>query len=421
MTAAVSVFFESNPISLRALGAMERFLWLIDQHRPIHFSVAMEVSGATTPGQWRRALNRVQKRHPLLSTSIRLNQEGWPEFCFDGDRPIPLVVQYGQLESWVRVLESELGQRFNPDDVPLARAVLLYEPQRAFVVLTFHHAIADGMSGVYILRDMLRVLAGEEIADLPMPEPTEEWVRRSGIPEAAAAATNGGAVPQPPNRFRFEDGRDPLVDAHELPRELSAAVRARARTEQTTVHGALSAALFLAGRELSVPWAQNPVRTLCPVDLRRRLPLGDVCGFHSPSVPAILDAAQGDGFWDIARLATGQIQPALTAEAMVRRIHAVAPILSGMDFETSGSFIRNALAHESVLTNLGELPCDRRVGHLRVEAIWGPAIVTGVEDEQVLGVASLRGGGICLLHSSFTPFPGLLQRMESLLAEASAA
>jgi hypothetical protein len=45
----------------------------------------------------------------------------------------------------------------------------------------------------------------------------------------------------------------------------------------------------------------------------------------------------------------------------------------------------------------------------------------GVEGEQVLGVASLKGGGICLLHSTFTPFPGLLQRMGSLLEEASAA
>jgi NRPS condensation-like uncharacterized protein len=421
MAAAVSVFLESNPVSMRALGAMERFAWLIDQHRPIHFSVAMEVSGRTTPGQWRRALNRVQKRHPLLSTSIRLNQEEWPEFCFDGDRPIPLRVQYGNLESWVSVMESELGRRFKPDDVPLARAVLLYEPQRAFLVLTLHHAIADGMSGAYIFRDMLRVLAGEEIADLPIPESPEEWARRSGIPAAATPQAEGGAVPSVPNRYRTEDGRNPLIHAYELTRELSAAVRARARMEQTTVHGALSAALFLAGRELSGEWAGNPVRVFSPLDLRRRLPVGEVCGFFANAVPAVLDAAKGDGFWDIARLATRQIQPALTTEAIVQSIHARSPILSGINFETVGSFLLNAFAHELLLTNLGEVPYDRTFGHLRIEAIWGPGVVMGVEGEQVLGVASLRGGGICLLHSTFTPFPGLLQRMESLLAEASAA
>jgi hypothetical protein len=421
MTAAVSVFFESNPVSVRALGAMERFAWLLDQHRPFHFSMAMEVSGRTTPGQWRRALNRVQKRHPLLSTSIRLDQEGCPEFCFDGDRPIPLAVKYGQLESWVRVMESEAGQRFSLDDVPLARAVLLYEPQRAFLVLTLHHAIADGMSGAYIFRDILRVLAGEEIADLPMPESSEEWARRSGIPAGAMAEAERDAVPMAPNQFRVEDGRNPLIHAHELPRALSAAVRARARVEQTTVHGALSAALFLAGREFSVRWARNPVRVVSPLDLRRRLPVGEVCGFLAHAAPAVLDAARGDGFWDVARLATRQIHPALTTEAIVQRIHTLSPIVSGLDLETIGSFTLNAYAHESILTNLGELPYDRAFGHLQVEAIWGPGVAMRVEGEQVLGVASLRGGGICLLHTSFTPFPGLLQRMESLLEEATAA
>jgi NRPS condensation-like uncharacterized protein len=421
MSAAVSVFFESNPVSVRPLGAMERFAWLIDQHRSFNFSMAMEVSGKTTPGQWRRALNCVQKRHPLLSTSIRVNQEGWPEFCFDGDRPIPLIVRYGDLESWPTVMESELGRRFEPDDVPLVRAVLLYDPHKVFLILTFHHSIADGMSGAYIFRDMLRALAGEELADLPMPESPEEWVRRSGFPMTAMPEGSGAAASAAPNRYRTEDGRNPLIHAHELPRELSAALRARARVEQTTVHGALSAAMFLAGREFSVQWARNPVRVVSPLDMRRRLPLGEVCGFLATAVPAVLDAAREDGFWDIARLATRQIQPALTAEAIVQRIHAISPIVSGMDFEEMGSFVLNAYAHESILTNLGEIPYDRTFGHLRVEAIWGPAAVMGVEGEQVLGVASLRGGGICLLHSSFTPFPGLLQRMESLLEVAAAA
>jgi len=420
MTAAVSVFLESNPVSVRALGAMERFAWLIDQHRPFHFSMAMEVSGATTPGQWRRALNRVQKRHPQLSNSIRENQEGWPEFCSDGDRPIPLRVGYGNLESWARVIESELGRRFEPHDVPLVRAVLLYEPRKALLILTFHHAIADGMSAVYIFRDLLRLLAGEEIADLPMPESSEEWARRSGIPAPAPPPAHGDAVPLAPNRFRQEDGRNPLVHAHELPQGLSAAVRTRARIERTTVHGALSAALFLAGRELSRQWAQNPVRVISPLDLRRRLPIGPECGFLASAAPAVLDASQGDSFWDMARLATRQIQPATTPEGVVHGLNFLSTVVSGLDFEQMGSFVLNGLAHEAVLTNLGEIPYDRTLGHLQVNAIWGPAAAMGIEGEQVLGVASMKGGGICLVHSSFTPFPGLLQRMESLLAEASA-
>jgi len=40
---------------LRPLGALEEVFWLLDQHRPMHFVTAAEVSGPTTVGDWRRA------------------------------------------------------------------------------------------------------------------------------------------------------------------------------------------------------------------------------------------------------------------------------------------------------------------------------------------------------------------------------
>jgi NRPS condensation-like uncharacterized protein len=420
MNAAVSVFLESTPASLRALGPIERYAWLVDQHRPFHFSMAMEVFGTTTPEQWRRALNRVQKRHPMLSACIHENQEGWPEFCFDGDRPIRLQIRHGHLESWVWVMESELGTRFDPQEAPLARAVLLYESRAAILVLSLHHAIADGMSGVYIFRDLLRVLAGEEIADLPMPDPSEEWVRRSGIPALAVPPPAANYPALPPNEYRIEDGQSPLIHPLELSSELSVALRAKARREQTTIHGALAAAFFMAGREWSSEWAQNPVRVVSPLDLRRRIAIGEACGFFAITAPTLLDAAEGDGFWDLARLATRQIQPAVTPEGIAQRIHSRSAMMSELDFETTGPFVLTRSAHEAMLTNLGELPYAPTFKHLRVEAIWGPALLMGTAGEQVIGASSLKGGGISLLHTSFTPFPGLLERMESLLAEACA-
>ena len=58
---------------LRPLGALEEFIWLLDQSRPAHFVMAAEVSGSTTLSDWWRALDFVQARHPLLS--VRISQE----------------------------------------------------------------------------------------------------------------------------------------------------------------------------------------------------------------------------------------------------------------------------------------------------------------------------------------------------------
>jgi hypothetical protein len=56
---------------VRALGARERMFWFMDQKHPVHLTVTAEVKGITKVQSWRDALDSVQKRHPILSTSIK--------------------------------------------------------------------------------------------------------------------------------------------------------------------------------------------------------------------------------------------------------------------------------------------------------------------------------------------------------------
>jgi hypothetical protein len=55
---------------VRALGAMEHLFWLMDQKHPAHLTVTAEVKGITKVESWRDALDALQRRHPVLSTSI---------------------------------------------------------------------------------------------------------------------------------------------------------------------------------------------------------------------------------------------------------------------------------------------------------------------------------------------------------------
>jgi hypothetical protein len=50
----------------------------MDQKHPAHLAVTAEVKGFTKVQSWRNALDAVQRRHPVLSTSIKRNEGGQP-------------------------------------------------------------------------------------------------------------------------------------------------------------------------------------------------------------------------------------------------------------------------------------------------------------------------------------------------------
>src|SRR6516165_8927680 len=76
----------------RPLGGLERFFWLTDQNRPVHFAMAAHIEGRTTIPGWRAALNAVQGRHTLLSVAIETRDGNTPHFRTVTDARIPLRI-----------------------------------------------------------------------------------------------------------------------------------------------------------------------------------------------------------------------------------------------------------------------------------------------------------------------------------------
>jgi hypothetical protein len=84
---------------------------------------------------------------------------------------------------------------------------------------------------------------------------------------------------------------------------------------------------------------------------------------------------------------------------------------------TVAEFVAEVFASEILLTNLGDLSFDRQFGPVTLEAMFGPAVVTGFEGHQTIGVSTVNGA-LCLLHISHTPPEGLLEKIQSVLAQA---
>jgi hypothetical protein len=199
---------------------------------------------------------------------------------------------------------------------------------------------------------------------------------------------------------------------------LSDKLRDRSRREATTVHGALAAAFVSAGRNMHREWREAPVRVVSPVNNRTILGRGDDCalsiifpvGSYNPNSPI--------HFWQIARSVRDDL-------ADMRTPRGLSAVFSGFDqlisskpgVEGIAQFELRACACEMMVSNLGVLPFEADFGDLRLEAFWGPSVFVGIEGEQMIGAATVRGA-IHLVHSSYTPIASLLETTEQVLRVA---
>jgi hypothetical protein len=159
---------ESAQDAIRSLGSLEHLFWLLDQNRFVHFTMTALISGATSRRDWRRALDRLQKRHPILPVCIGGEPGSVPSFRWVDATPIPLRILEDEPElRWEAEVGTELATPFDPSQAPLIRAVLIQGDRDAAFMLVAHHSIADGLSLTYAIRDTLDALAGRSLRPLP--------------------------------------------------------------------------------------------------------------------------------------------------------------------------------------------------------------------------------------------------------------
>ena len=123
-------------------------------------------------------------------------------------------------------------------------------------------------------------------------------------------------------------------------------------------------------------------------------------------------------FWELARFAKQKISPSQTFQSLSTSLHGLEAIMTkDMDVETAAQIAAGAFARELMVSNLGQMPYESEFGKIKLEAVWGPTALQGLEGEQNVGVATTNGA-IRLLHASYSPIPNLLENTESILSAA---
>ncbi|MGW6057641.1 phthiocerol/phthiodiolone dimycocerosyl transferase family protein [Streptomyces sp. NPDC055189] len=400
---------------VRPLGAFERTIDFYMHRNPVQFSLVAEVDRPAPERALATALATLQKRHPLLGVEVDRTA---PEAVFRAsEAPIPLeTVADGT--PWQSVVAVEQTRQIPASPGPLARAVLVPRESGCAVVLTFAHQVADGIGGLRALLDLVEALGGAELAPGGVPGALEDLLARTD-----GAADEGDAAAGTPSQddermsavgeLRPFAGRRPYVDALALDQGLTARLVRRCRQERASVHAALCAAaatvLHRRGREF--------VRVLSPVDLRRAADLPDevVVRFAGARTGSAADAK--NDFWTLARDTGASLSAQRTPHALKAGAAALAEHAPSNSAEAE-AMMAAATAADIQITNLGVVhPGDRSASML--SALWGPAQITQMRGEHVLGVVT-AGGRLRMTELTHDPVAGLVPETGAVLAEACA-
>src|SRR3982074_2046774 len=399
------------------LGALEGIYLLYNQLGAHGFAYALEVDGRPRVAGGRCAGVCLQRGQPFFSVRIEQNNGGVPFFRHVDGAPIPLRVVDGMSgPSWQEEMPREIFTPFAGDVAPRLRATLIHEANRAVFILAAHHTISDGVSMAAALCDMFRVLAGGTIEPHPVIPPMEESL---GVPRALLSEPLDVPPPAgPPLVYRGPDNNPPRIETLKLDAALTNKLVARARSENTTVHGALCSAVVYAGRMFSQAWRQKPVRVLSNINVRRDTGVGNSSALYFAAGITPVGPENTEEFWPLARRFTD----ALPAQRSRRALQFAATAMTqtapqGLDVKAAQQFLAQGMPFEVIISNIGRLNFDRRAGDLHLRSVWGMSLMTGCDDEQIVGVVTLNGQ-LHMTYTSQTSRPSLLPAIEQLLREA---
>ncbi|QDL98006.1 condensation protein [Rhodopseudomonas palustris] len=261
---------------VRCTSIQERYLDL-QSHSPGSSlaNVAMRwlMKGAVRDQTIQKALDFLAGRHEALRTRFERSADGYSQIVVEASPRLSLI-DLSQLSSdryqaeAERLASLEARAAFDPVVAPPWRTtVLRRSPNEAILLLTFHHAIADGWSVGLIAREFAAAVEALERGQRPdLRELDLQYVDYAQW-QSALLASDGlteerqywrgklsGLCPLDikPTRQRVLDaGRDGEIRSRVLPRPLTDALQALARREGFTMYGLACAALTRAlGRKL---------------------------------------------------------------------------------------------------------------------------------------------------------------------------
>ena len=400
----------------RLLGAQEILFYAMNEASPKHFLMVAETEGYTTQAAWQAAVASLQKAHPMLRTSIVQQDENLLFFEEEDAAPLQLdIVALTPAFDQITAIEAALEAGFQSDKGPLARIKLFHSEEKCIVIIATHHSVADALSSVSLLNDLLGFLAGKSIAEFPLQPSVDELLGYTN--DGMGTKITKQLTPGVPLPHTFLQVHPPArVDVLYFSAELTERLAYCAKAQGTTLHGALQAAAALALRVLAFE-VERPAYIMSPFSVRSEFHIGTDCGlFIDTKIVAVPTDAALD-FWDIARAAKDGLADVHSPEFLKQSAEQLRGLIRYSDDLIQ--FIKDNFNFDVMLSNLGRLSFTNATAQLKVNKVAGPFIISGFNNQQAIGAATFEGK-LVLTNSSRYLVPGLLSIIKTKIEAACA-
>lgn len=142
---------------MRNLNFIERLEWEIGNDQPFNVVIRSMIPSVLSKDTLIESLKLLTEKHPLLSSQV-ICSNGHLEFKHI-DAPIDLqheIVDHKFLTTELqdKLTTEELNKKFL-SETTLFRCHCIVTESKSFLLLTLHHAISDGVSGISLLFDLL--------------------------------------------------------------------------------------------------------------------------------------------------------------------------------------------------------------------------------------------------------------------------
>jgi Condensation domain len=429
----------------RKLSGAESTVWLVDRIDEVNAGAVVRIAAPIQEQVLRIALNWLQKRHTMLRTRVDIVGGRLP--VQPGDEAIPPISL--RVESrlnndhWQMETQHELALPLPCTREPLVSVVLLKSPEVSEIILTLHHVVNDTATVLYLMRDLLGLLAqlmkGSHIPSLQvyperraldhLPAGSARLmsslmrttalmvtqvtnVIQQGPQKAVKRSPTKRALPMP-TAARHGDAlyqkRSARLLHYALSREETARLSNCCEVENTSLHGTVVAAAFQAAvqyvEHLTKQSRMTPAFTcLSAPQLRQPLAAGNVAeiGLFIPVEACACPGSQQRRFWDIARPArteafdAAQMQIPLLAVPLPRRmirharpLHSSAVVLAGLAHLP----FMATMPHETRVSTIGSGMADsfgivvNQLGGRLVLSFFYPELTLSPGQANLLGMA----------------------------------
>jgi hypothetical protein len=395
----------------RHLTTTERVFLAMAERVVMNPVVMVRCRGSLCVEQVEHAVRTVQRRHPALQ--VRVVRDAQPWFCDRDVGPVSIrVVDRVSDEHWREVVRDELNVPMDLERGPLVRFVVVRDEHACELICTTDHVNADGRSGLFVLRDVLRVIDQPDLRLVPLRERTcfDDYLPTSALDLRLPDAVRGiwaertrdliGRVERVGDRLLERSLEPPMARApiefvhRRLDPERTVALERACRAHDNTVLSALAVACAHALVTVERPDAKGVIGCITPIDIRPLLSpsVGDDFGIYAWAPTSYHPIGPDSDFWALAKRMRRIVRGyrSLPALAGMRRLIDAMEYTEGTALASSyDRIMRVALDGMMVVSNLGRVALPERVAGVEVESFGFFAMIPNVEF--VMGVQSFRG------------------------------